>query len=342
MRNFTRSQRLVSAFVLTVLVLIAAIGITSQIKTNLILVTPGPVYNLATSITGPNLNPELSKQSLYLTTIDAKRLSVWDYVAHQFHPTGQLEVSDPSGSTLSTATSDSIEEALLTSSQNVALIVAQDHVIGSSALAPVGAQVIYVTPGSPTAAANIRTGDVITAVAGTPVTTDTELAAALQGNTGQAVVFTVVTNGTSRQVTVPASPGATQPNLGLNVVTKTTGTSPYTLNLTGVGGPSGGLLMALNYTAAMTQGSLTGKHIVAGTGTIATTGQVGPIAGIADKVHAAASAGADVFFAPQQNAYDATTAAKGTKLQVVPVATYAQALSWLCHHGATSAACLIN
>ena len=47
-RNFTRSQRLVSAFVLTVLVLIAAIGITSQIKTNLILVTPGPVYNLAT------------------------------------------------------------------------------------------------------------------------------------------------------------------------------------------------------------------------------------------------------------------------------------------------------
>jgi PDZ domain-containing protein len=339
--NLNRSQRIVTTLVLALLVMVTAIGITSQIKTSFVRVTPGPVYNLAASLTGPNLNTELSSQALYLTTVDAKRLSIWDYVINEVHPSGQLEITNTSAPTISTAQSDMIELGLLQSSKDVALIVAQNHVIGQSALTPVGAKVLYISPGSPAANSKLRTNDVISAVGDTKITSDTDLTAALATQNQTPVELTVTRGAQTLHIVLPTGQKDVI-NSGLTTATATVGTSPYNVDLSGVGGPSGGLLLALTYTTAMTSGSLTGNHVVAGTGTISTTGQVGSIAGIADKVHAAAAAGATVFFAPATDSFDAKTAAKGTKLTVVPVTTYTQALTWLCDHGSKSSACQIS
>jgi hypothetical protein len=121
-------------------------------------------------------------------------------------------------------------------------------------------------------------------------------------------------------------------------LTSPTGPMP-SVNTEGLTGPSGGLMLALAFTDAINQGDLTGGRNVAGTGTIDWNGAVGEIGYVSYKVRGAAAAGATVFFVPWGNLDEARRAAP-RKLQVVPVATFVDALSWLCRHGAVDAACV--
>jgi PDZ domain-containing protein len=73
------------------------------------------------------------------------------------------------------------------------------------------------------------------------------------------------------------------------------------LQLSDVGGPSGGMIFALGIYDYMTQGALLGGAHIAGTGTIGTDGLVGPIGGIRQKLYTAQRAGAKYFLAPADN-----------------------------------------
>lgn len=73
------------------------------------------------------------------------------------------------------------------------------------------------------------------------------------------------------------------------------------LQLSDVGGPSGGMIFALGIYDAATKGELTGGAMIAGTGTIDTDGTVGPIGGIRQKLYSATRAGAKYFLAPAEN-----------------------------------------
>lgn len=102
----------------------------------------------------------------------------------------------------------------------------------------------------------------------------------------------------------------------------------------GTGGPSAGLMFALEYLNLSTGNSLTAIPI-AGTGTIDPDGNVGAvgmvdkkISGIPDNIH--------YFFVSQENmndpdtAQDIVVAAKKHKIQLVVVNTLDDAVSWLC------------
>lgn len=73
------------------------------------------------------------------------------------------------------------------------------------------------------------------------------------------------------------------------------------LQLGEVGGPSGGMMFALGIIDRLTPGNLTGGLHIAGTGTIAESGEVGPIGGVVQKLYGAKRAGATVFLAPADN-----------------------------------------
>lgn len=73
------------------------------------------------------------------------------------------------------------------------------------------------------------------------------------------------------------------------------------IQLQNVGGPSAGMMFALGIVDKLTEGSLTGGAHVAGTGTITSSGEVGPIGGIQQKMYGARDAGARYFFAPSTN-----------------------------------------
>lgn len=77
------------------------------------------------------------------------------------------------------------------------------------------------------------------------------------------------------------------------------------ISLVDVGGPSAGLMFALAIVDKLTPGSMTGDTFVAGTGEIATDGQVGPVGGVPLKMLRAREAGASVFLVPAGNCAEA-------------------------------------
>ena len=68
-----------------------------------------------------------------------------------------------------------------------------------------------------------------------------------------------------------------------------------------VGGPSAGLMMALNVYNNLIPNDITNSLIIAGTGTIEIDGSVGPVGGIRQKVIAAKRAGSSLILVPTAN-----------------------------------------
>jgi len=73
------------------------------------------------------------------------------------------------------------------------------------------------------------------------------------------------------------------------------------IQLEKVGGPSAGMMFALGIIDKLTPGALNGGQDIAGTGTIAVDGSVGPIGGIRQKLYGAKDGGAEFFLAPAAN-----------------------------------------
>ena len=68
-----------------------------------------------------------------------------------------------------------------------------------------------------------------------------------------------------------------------------------------VGGPSAGLMMALNVYNNLVPNDITNSLVIAGTGTIEIDGSVGPVGGVKQKVIAAKRAGAELILVPTAN-----------------------------------------
>ena len=94
-----------------------------------------------------------------------------------------------------------------------------------------------------------------------------------------------------------------------------------------IGGPSAGLFMALALYDQLTPDDLTAGRDIAGTGTIACNGGVGPIGGVGLKVAAAEAKGVDIFLAPDGDFEAARKAA--TDMEVVSISTFEDAVRYL-------------
>ncbi|HEU5271419.1 MAG TPA: PDZ domain-containing protein [Jatrophihabitans sp.] len=122
------------------------------------------------------------------------------------------------------------------------------------------------------------------------------------------------------------SSGSSTPRLGVSVGVGCLLPFRVDLSLTGIGGPSAGLMFALGIIDKISAHDLTHGRFIAGTGTIDPTGAVGQIGGIALKMIAARRAGATVFLAPASNCPDV----KGnipSGLNVVKVNTLHEAIT---------------
>lgn len=104
-----------------------------------------------------------------------------------------------------------------------------------------------------------------------------------------------------------------------------------------IGGPSAGLMFALEIYDQLTEEDLTKGYQVIGTGALDYQGNVLRIGGIDKKVVAADRAGCDIFFAPYEDgAADSnyelakkTAEEINTKMKIVPVDTFEEALAYL-------------
>src|SRR5690606_14697140 len=98
-----------------------------------------------------------------------------------------------------------------------------------------------------------------------------------------------------------------------------------------IGGPSAGLMFALEIVDQLTEGDLTKGYRIAGTGEIYPDGTVDAIGGVQHKIAAADREEADIFFVPERNAKEAKDKAESirTSMKVVSVRTIHDALDYL-------------
>lgn len=201
-----------------------------------------------------------------------------------------------------------------TDQQNAKDMVQSQDAATSAALLLLGVpatttvSVASVQKGAP-ADGKLRTGDVLTSVDGTTVTSSDQLRRLIgarapgaqvtigylrAGTAGSAVLTTTASNDAKPRALVGISPDE-----------KNAFPVKVTIALRDVGGPSAGLMFALGILEKLGPESLTGGRNVAGTGEITNDGTVGPIGGISEKLIGARHLGATAFLVPAQNCADA-------------------------------------
>ncbi len=116
--------------------------------------------------------------------------------------------------------------------------------------------------------------------------------------------------------------------LGLMILEQPSAPFDVDIEVEDVGGPSAGLMLTLGILDLVGEEDLTEGAVVAGTGTIDTDGEVGPIGGIALKMAAARDIDADLFLVPAGNCAEALAAAD-PGFPLARVATLEEALEAL-------------
>jgi PDZ domain-containing protein len=233
---------------------------------------------------------------------------------------------------------DRVDRAAMTDSQRTAAAVAEKALGQPVEITTRGVRIddTAVPGGSPARSAGLQSGDVITAVEGTPVTTLAQLRRLLATRkAGEVVDIAYLRSGKPRtaKVTLRASPDSGQggrPILGIGASDDMDITLPVpvTYSIGDVEGPSAGLAFALEVYSSLTGRKLPHDRRVAVTGALDIDGNVLPIGGAEQKAIGAAESGAQVFLVPTENLAEARKGAPKS-LEVIPVKSFSDALAQL-------------
>jgi len=190
----------------------------------------------------------------------------------------------------------------------------------------------------------LRPGDRLLSIDGRPIEREEDVRSALEGKSAGEDVRVTYRRGGDREpereasLTLRSLPGSDPPRPGMGIAygllqTVESVDPAYRAEIQAgsIGGPSAGLMFALELYDRFTDFDYTRGYRVAGTGEISPDGKVGTIGGVAHKVAGAHRSGADVFFVPPGNAEaaKAKAAALGTAMDVVVVSTLREALDYL-------------
>jgi len=285
-----------------------------------VMTAPGPVFNTIgevndielISISGAETYP--TQGELDMTTVSEyggpqDGLSMIQAIGGWISPDRKVvprESVYPEGETEEENAAKNVES--FSTSQSYAIAAAMDYLEQ-----PVNEQIIVTSVGLDTPAQDkLRAGDQVLAVDGVAMTTPEQVVDAVRSKPiGTDLNFSVIRSGTKLEVVVtsgsrPDDPAteqneATIPYVGIGIDLSYSADFEIKFGVTGVGGPSAGMMFAIGIIDKLTPGAFTQGKIIAGTGTIDPAGIVGQIGGIQQKLIGARDAGAVLFLAPQGN-----------------------------------------
>lgn len=205
-----------------------------------------------------------------------------------------------------------------------------------------GVYVLNVVEDMP-AAGKLEPGDRIFRVDGKEFSSSEQFIEYVGGKkAGDEITLTFMRRDKENEVVVQVQPFADDPSrvgVGIGLVDdKELHVEPKVeINTDDIGGPSAGFMFSLEIYNQLVEEDLTKGYGIAGTGTISPDGTIGRIGGIEQKIVAADKAGAEIFFAPNEegakdsNYQAAVKTAKdiGTKMKIIPVDTFDEAISYL-------------
>jgi PDZ domain-containing protein len=185
-----------------------------------------------------------------------------------------------------------------------------------------------VAAGSP-ADGKLKPGDIIVSVDGEKVdTVDTMINKLRSKPAGTTFQFGIIRDGAAMTVPVATKDDGGVPRIGVTPEITSAAKFKISIPIENVGGPSAGLMLTLGIIDKVEPEDLTGGKIIAGTGSIDSTGKVGPIGGLPQKLVTAKAAGATWFLTPKDNCAEGVANQKPS-LPLVQVSTLDDALSAL-------------
>jgi PDZ domain-containing protein len=212
----------------------------------------------------------------------------------------------------------------MTESQTIAAIVAERAAGYAVPLPPQHSYVAAISPAS-RARGVLREGDDLTWVGGVAIRRPSDVARALRGRIpGSVVTISFVRDGDNRFARVATIGISGAARLGVAIATRTELPNlpiPVRYSLGTIAGSSGGLMFALEIYAALRDTAP--GDAVAGTGTLAADGSIGPIEGVEQKIVAAERAGCRIFLVPRENA---SAIATTPGIRTIPVSNFDDAV----------------
>ncbi|PVG83153.1 signaling protein [Nocardioides gansuensis] len=178
-------------------------------------------------------------------------------------------------------------------------------------------EILHVSKDMP-ADGKLEVRDVLLRVGDTPIREVQDVVDAVEATRpGQPLPFVVRRDG--KELTVEVTPREVDGNPRVGISPGPGFTFPFEVNVDvgdNIGGPSAGLMFSLAIYDTLTPGSLTGGHVVAGSGTIDADGKVGPIGGVQQKIAGAEQAQSELFLMAADNCADAAGVDPGDMLLV--------------------------
>jgi len=317
------------------LVLFISISSLSLVKTDYYFMSPGPPYEWDIEY-GEIENYEF-EGNLFQLTVRRDEASALIYAWSLLNDTYDLyprEVILPDGVTPKELSEISIQN--MRTSENVAIAVALKNLGYKIESKGDGVAVVGLLDDSPVKN-KLKKGDLLNSINNTEIYSATEFISTLRTySIGETVSIGLLreTDGVKEQLYIETTliehvEYKGEPMVGFLATTVNERFDfPFEIDIkTGnVGGPSAGLMMALNVYNNLIPEDITNSMIVAGTGTIEIDGSVGPVGGIKQKIIAAKRAGAELILVPVANLEEAQPF-ETDKTAIVAVDSFDEALA---------------
>lgn len=303
---------------------------------------PGHVDELAHMIEMDSETPEVEGE-FHLVTVSGAQATPIEYMIALFSDHQEvvpLEEARPEGMTDEEYMNYQLH--LMENSHNASIAVSYQAANKKVEIERVGLYVVDVVDGMP--AENVlEVGDKIV-----DVDDLTELSAPAfvdfiqEMEVGDTITLHIERDGAERTETVDVVPfpgNEGKNGIGIQLVTiQTVKTDPPVRIKSGkIGGPSAGLMFALEIYNRLTEEDITKGYTIAGTGELDMDGNVLRIGGVDKKVVAAHRENVDIFFVPKEDDHPESNYAVAkeaadrlnTSMEIVPVATFTEAIDYL-------------
>ncbi|WP_295730076.1 SepM family pheromone-processing serine protease [uncultured Limosilactobacillus sp.] len=262
--------------------------------------SPGSADNLRSYVTVPG-HPDKKSGSFMITSVYLQQARPVTYLWAKVTPNTTIESAQDVTGGQSGKTFDRVQNFYMQSAINQAIAVAFKAAGKPVKTSYLGIYVLQVQKDSKFKG-KINVGDTITKVNGHHFNTAHGYQKYIsKQKLGAPLTVTYLHNKKQRTATAPLVK-ITKSRVGIGIIltdnTKVQTTPQVSVNPGKLGGPSGGLMFALQIYQQISGHDLRHGQKIAGTGTINADGTVGEIGGIDKKVVAAHRAGAKVFLAP--------------------------------------------
>ena len=333
-----RKRRLIAlCSVLSVLILVGLLGFLPT--SDYVVESPGPALNVNGKLKGKDIisvkNTNIPTTPLAMTTVsvqgcDDKGITYWQLIKSELTSSDAVvERDNVCPKNISEKTVSQMNAAQMTGSQDSAVVAAWQLTKPDAKFTLTVEQAV-----TDSAKQAFKKGDKLVSIVdadskSVQITNYKQLREVLEKLTpGKPIKLTIERGSTTQEVSVvgakPEDSSRKGAMLGITLNVNPPTGHEVTYAVERIGGPSAGMIFALDIAQRLEGKNYAGTTPVAGTGTIDLSGNVGPIGGIKQKMLGAKHEGYKVFLAPAANCADVVgNEPKG--MTVIPVSTLSEA-----------------